>query len=227
MNSKRTRRRYNRKPRIIFIIILVIGVIGLSIGFSAYSKVLNIQNIQATVTGNPSNFKVVFSNVDNQVVAGSVTATRWSSSPFADFSDATINNSNPNSPQITGIKGTFTVPKSSGQYVFYVFNEGSYTAYLKNITFGSKKCTPKQGTSPDLVNEACNYMNLEVQIGSDQWRNNTTNVTNHPLEKGQSEIIRVWMAYDYYNQTDIPHVTDGDFDVEFGDITLTYSSSDS
>ncbi len=226
MDGKRTRRRYSRKPRIIFIIILVIGIIGLSIGFSAYSKVLNIQNIQATVTGDPSKFKVVFSSSSTTVTGGTITASQYGSTTFASFSQATINNSNPNSPQITGLKGTFTVSKSAGQYVFYVFNEGSYKAYLKKITFGSKKCTPKQGTSSDLVSEACKNMSLEVQIGSDStWYKNTANITNHPLEKGTSEIIRVWMAYDYY--TDTPHVTDGDFDVEFGDITLTYSSSDS
>ena len=225
MNSKRTRKKYNKNSKILIIMVLTVGVIVLSIGFSAFSNNLNI-NSTATVNPDPSNFKVLFSSSPTSVIDGTVSASPYTGSTFASFFQATINNSNLTSPQITGLKGTFAVPNSSGQYVFYAFNEGIYTAYLKKITFGSKKCTAKQGTTQALVDEACRHIRLEVQVALGKWYSGSATLTGHPLEKGKSEKIIVWMGYDHGN-TGIPHLADGDFDVEFGDITLTYSTSDS
>ncbi len=227
MKSKRTRKRYNKNSKIIIIMVLMVGVIGLSIGFSAFSKNLDI-NSTATVTPDPSDFKVLFSSsswtvatdpIGTGYIRGNATGTT-----------ATIDNSNPAHPTISNLKATFTGPDQTVEWRFFVTNQGKYTAYLKKIEFGSKKCTAKEGTSQELVDKACASIVLQIYydgVPGNSWGINALadtkdNITDHPLEKGASKQIAIAIYY-YINA----FVADGDFDVEFGDITLTYSTTDS
>ncbi len=226
MNSKRTRKRYNKNTKIIIIMVLMVGVIGLSIGFSAFSKNLNI-NSTASVTPDASDFKVLFSSSKDSVVDGDLNITSHSDS--ASGTTATINNSDPLHPKITGIKATLTKPDDYVNWYIYVRNEGKYTAYLKKIEFGEKKCIAKDGTSQELVDKACEAIRLSIFYDGepDNWDINflsTTkdNITKHPLEKGTS--IKAAIQINYFSNATL---ADGDFDVEFGDITLTYSTTDS
>ncbi len=225
MNSKRTRKRYNKNTKIIIIMVLTFGVIGLSIGFSAFSKNLDI-NSTATVTPDPSDFKILFSSSETTVATNPIGVSLKSAN--ATGTTATIDNKDPLHPKITGIKATFTKSNQMVEWEFFVTNQGKYTAYLKKIDFGTKKCIAKEGTSQALVDKACEYMNLQIyydrSTGSWDIPNLTTtkeNITNHPLEKGTFKRIAIGI----YNAN--APVTDGDFDVEFGDITLTYSTTDS
>ncbi len=230
MNSKRTRKRYNKNTKILIIMVLMIGVIGLSIGFSAFSKNLDI-NSTATVTPDPSDFKILFSSSKDSVVDGNLEFS-WGDGT-ATGSTATIDNNDPSHPKITGLKATFTNSGQSAAWEFYVTNQGKYTAYLKKIEFGDKTCTAKPGTSQDLVDDACRKIEFLLSFNlSDSSNPNylrdvaeTRTITNHPLAKGVFEPVTIWIGNDYTN-TDAA-VADGDFDVTFGDITLTYSSSDS
>ncbi len=225
MNYKK-RKIYNKKSKIFLSVIIAVGVLGLGIGFAAFTNNLNISS-SVTVNPNSSDFKVLLSSASDEVVVGTVDATRYGSNTFASFTPATIDNSSSTSPKIIGLKGTFTVPNSSGQYVFYAINQGNYTAYLKNITFGSKKCTAKPGATEALVTEACKHVRVEVQIGgTGKWYTTSETITNHPLEKGTSEKIIFWMGYDYGTTTTNYHLADGEFDITFGDLTLTYSTTD-
>ncbi len=213
--------------KVIIILCLLAVVVSLSIGFSVFSNNLIIKQ-GATVTPDPSNFKVLFSSSKDSLQTNTITP----GSLNATATPATINNTDPLHPQITGIKVTFKKPDSSASYTFYVRNEGSYVAYLKKIEFGKKTCTAKQGTSQTLVDEVCKKIALTISLGDDVTSNNplysvgsTKTVTNHPLAKGASEKIYVWTAY--ARHLDNPPLADGDFDVSFGDITLTYSTTDS
>ncbi len=224
MNSKRTRKRYNKNSKILIIMVLIVGVIGLSIGFSAFSKNLDI-NSTATVTPDPSNFKVLFSSSETAVETNPITPGGHNGTG----TNAIIDNKDPLHPKITGMKATFTGPDQSADYSFYVRNEGKYTAYLKKIEFGKKTCTAKPGTSQILVDEVCKKTSLFITVGEQvntkALENTRDNITNHPLEKNSSERIYLWIGY--LRNFDNPPLADGDFDVEFGDITLTYSTTDS
>ena len=225
MNSKRTRKKYNKNSKILIIMVLMVGVIGLSIGFSAFSNNLNI-NSTATVNPSPSNFKVLFSTSPTSVIDGPITSNWYRGGE--PNGTAIIDNNDPLHPKITSIKATIKGIPAEIVYQFYVRNEGSYTAYLKNITIGNKLCTAKEGTSQALVDEACNYISPNIGIVEDVKNNIysvSTNISQkidkHPLKKGSYEIVRVWIS-DYNGL----HLADEDFDVDFGDITLTYSTSD-
>ena len=211
MDYKRARRRYNKNSKILIIVVLIVLVIGLSIGFSAFSKNIDI-NSDATVIPDSSGFRVLFSSKPDNVVDGPVNVLYHSES--ATGVKATIDNSNPSHPQITGLKATFTEKNSEVEYRFYVTNQGKYTAYLKKIKFGDKKCTAKEGTSQALVDEACRGIHIHIRFGQDSSSDLYTiegdkTVTNHPLEKGKFEYVLIWMSY-YANAK----VADGDFDVE-------------
>ncbi len=227
----------NNNNKVIIILCLLAIVVSLSIGFSVFSNNLIIKQ-GATVTPDPSDFKVLFSSSKDSLQTTAIKPS--SGNAMESSSSATINNNDPTHPKITGIKATFTKPNSSVGYTFYVRNEGNYVAYLKSVKIGNasnvsakKKCTAKQGTSQTLVDEACGKISLAISLGDDMTNSNplydlhTTkdNITGHPLAKNASEKIHVWIGYSYNNPNG--PVADGDFDVEFGDLTLTYSSSDS
>ncbi len=231
MNSKRTRKRYNKNSKIIIIMVLMIGVIGLSIGFSAFSKNLDI-NSTATVTPDPSDFKILFSSSKDSVVAGDLNyrVIKGTALGFP----ATIDNSDSLHPKITGLKATLTNPDDLVNWGFYVTNQGKYTAYLKKIEFGDKKCIAKEGTSQDLVDKVCEGIIIEIHYdGNDvslsAWnieglKTTRDNITEHPLEKETFKYIIISIFYKNNNNNVF---ADGDFDVTFGDITLTYSTTDS
>ncbi len=228
--------RKRRNTKIIIIMILLVLVTGLSIGFAVFSDNLTISS-SALVSADPSNFKVLFSSKENTLTTGSV-ATSSVTGKDTKADNATINN-NGSSPSISGLKAMFKVPNSTINYTFYVTNQGSYTAYLNEINFANisgqnvkKKCTAKAGTSQASVDEACKYIAISINFGTDNSSSNPlyavsttkSNINNQPLNKGAYMKVRVWIAYGY-NNANAP-VADGDFDVEFGDIILTYSSAD-
>ncbi len=238
MNSKRTRKRYNKNTKIIIIMVLMIGVIGLSIGFSAFSKNLDI-NSTATVTPDSSDFKVLFStDVSTQKNGNVMGGGRGNNHSKIVAGSATLTGT-----QISGLSAKFTEPNQAVSYIFYARNEGEYDAYLNSINYANVanysapiKCTPGQGTSPTLVDATCNGIFVRVwtsdegnffddicEDGNVCARNKTlANINNHMLAKNSAEKITVDILYKYDAA-----VADGDFTIEVGNITLTYSTTDS
>ncbi len=212
----------NNNNKVIIILCLLAVVVSLSIGFSVFSNNLIIKQ-GATVTPDPSDFKVLFSSSENSVVEGNPSISWHYGSGTGAV--AKIDNTDPTHPKITGLKATFKSSGSYVQYKFYVINQGSYDAYLKKIEFGTKKCTAKEGTSKELVNQACNSIQLLINVSTGDISTSdiglTTTYTNHLLKKGEHSTVYIMIKY----LTDAA-LADGDFDVEFGDLTLTYSSVD-
>ena len=64
----------NRKVQIIAIVALVVGIVGLSIGFAAFSSVLNIQT-SANVKPDSSTLNVDFSSAEDKVEVAEITPT--------------------------------------------------------------------------------------------------------------------------------------------------------
>ena len=225
----------NRETKLVAITSMLIAVVFLTIAYAVFSKSLNIQNISATVKANEANFKVLFSSSNTGVVDGLVNYSFISGNGTVPF-QGTIDNSNSASPRISGLGATFKEPGATVQYRFYAINQGSYDAYLKKVEFGNatsatvhKKCTAKSGASQALVNQACdgirfyvNVTNANDAVGSSKDDiTSTTTYTNRLLKKG--EFSAIFILIDYSSSAAL---ADGDFDVEFGDITLDYSTQD-
>ncbi len=213
----------NKSSKIIAIIALIVAVIGLSLGFAAFSSILTIQS-SADVTPSESDFKVVFATTDDE--GSEVTATTTGEGATAD--NATISDT-----KITGLKAKFTKPGQSVTYTFKAKNESDYDAYLKSINIAnaaegetSIKCTAGTGDA-GLVAKACNGIKVTVTVGEGGGKNamavneSNTAIDSHLLDKKiGTEPVTVKIEY---TGTD---VADGTFTVAIGDITLNYSTQD-
>ena len=212
----------DRSAKIIAIVALCVAIVGLSIGFAAFSSNLTISS-SANVTPDPSSFDVNFSTSNTNESDGTVTGVGTNS---ATAEDATINNSA--SPTITGLKANFTEPGQKVTYSFYAHNAGKYAAYLNSVTYSNvsgetstKVCTAGSGTDETMVALACNGISVSVKVGNETYTGSKSSIENHLLAIDAYEEVVVTIEY----ASDATRA-DGDFEVSFGDITLTYNSVD-
>lgn len=214
----------NRSSQIIAIIGLGIGIIGLSIGFAAFSNVLNIQS-SANVKPDSSTMNVDFSSTENKVEIAEIAPTATPNTLIA--TNAVIDNTG--DPTISNLSATFTEPGQSVVYKFYAYNAGELKAYLKSIVFGNvtgqnatKICTSAEGTTDALVQKACEKISVKIKVGNElETSTGKASITAHDLAKGTSELITVTLEYGAGAER-----ADGDFSVAFGNISLNYSSTD-
>ncbi len=212
-----------RTGQAIAIMALVVGVVGVSIGFSAFSNALKIQS-NATVTPDKDTLNVDFSSSDQSVDASEIVPTVTGS---IQATNAIINNTN--DPTISNLSATFTEPGQSATYSFYAYNAGELTAYLKSIIYGNatgettnKVCKAKEGTTDALVQKACEGISLKVKVGTEaDTTSGIGSIASHSLKKATGEAVTVTLEYAAGAER-----ADGDFTVSFGDVTLNYSSAD-
>ena len=212
-----------RTGQVIAIMALVVGVVGVSIGFSAFSNALKIQS-SATVTPDKDTLNVDFSSSDQSVEANEITPVVTGS---IQATNAIINNTS--DPTISNLSATFTEPGQTATYSFYAYNAGELTAYLKSIIYGNatgetatKVCKAKEETTDELVQKACNGISLKVKVGSEaETASGLGSISGHSLAKTKAEAITVTLEYAAGAER-----ADGDFTVSFGDVTLNYSSVD-
>lgn len=227
----------DRRARIIAIAALLVGIVGLSLGFAAFSNTLTIKS-SAEVTPDDSVFNVDFSSSSSSVEANPITATLTPSGVTGfTATNATINNSS--DPVIQNLHATFTEPGQKATYTFYTRNAGELKAYLKNVNFANvtgesatKVCTaktvsaPKTAANQSLVDSACESISLKLTLGSENFtattaRSSFATATAHDLVKAGSETVTVEIEYASNGAQ-----ADGDFDVSFGDISLLYGSAE-
>lgn len=133
--------------RTIALVALLLGVVGLSVGFAALSSTLSI-NGSATVQA--SSWNVFFSSLSTGTKTGTaniVTAPSIASNKLS----------------ITGFDVTVKTPKDSVYWTFNVENSGSYIAKLSSIT---KNATPTcTGTGTNATTDAanvCKYLKYQL-----------------------------------------------------------------
>lgn len=214
----------DRTGKIIAIVALFVGVVGLSVGFAAFSNTLTIQS-SATVKPDNSTFNVDFSTSNTSVVVEPVVAAVTPDGLVT--TNATINNTS--DPKISNLSATFTAPGQKAVYTFYTYNAGELDAYLKSIVYENvtgettnKVCTATSGTDATLVASACTGISLSVKVGTEAvTTSGISSISGHSLAKGAGEQVTVTLEY-----AEGATRTDGDFTVSFGDVALTYSSAD-
>ena len=210
----------DKTHRIISIVALILGALGVTIGYAAFSNTLTITS-SAEVRPDPTTFNVDFSSSSSMVATDPITPSLSTTATGFSATNASINNSS--APVISNLKATFTEPGQTVTYNFYSYNAGQYIAYLNSITFsGSKTCTPATGTDSTMVASACNGITLSVKVGSENATTTTIDpISGHSLAIGSSEAVQVVISYAANSAR-----TDGNFDVSLPDIILTYDSVD-
>ncbi|MBO5120360.1 MAG: hypothetical protein J6C28_01575 [Bacilli bacterium] len=202
----------SRKRKIYVILILMFTIASLSIGFAAFSGVLNISS-SATVSVNGDLFSVKFSTEKESLVVSDVKPSSITSGITA--SDGIIDNST--NPMITNLSASFTKPGQYVEYTFYARNEGVYIAYLNNVNFiGEKVCQSDEMTSN--VQSACDSIDLKVFVNSEEY-SESTRIDSHYLDKntGEEVIVRIEYASD-------GGWSDAQFNVTFPNVVMVYST---
>ena len=207
----------------IIMVALIMAIISLTIGFAAFSSSLTISSL-ATVKPDSSTFKVVFSTKATGVETNPVEPTKTPTTIAA--TSGTIDNTS--NPTIKGLDASFTEPGQKVTYSFYAHNAGKYAAYLNNVTYANvsgktatKVCSAGDGTDATMVEAACNGISVSVKVGNDTYTGSMDSITNHSLDLDDYEEVVVTIEY-----ASNASRTDGDFEVAFGDIILTYNSVD-
>lgn len=136
----------DRRAKLIAVIALVIAVIGLSIGFAAYSTTLTIGG-SATVKA--SSWKIMFENLSASVPTGTAT----------EVTAPTINNNDTN---IGDYSVSFTTPGDTISYTFDITNDGTFNAEISSLTIPTPTCT---GTGDNAEVDASNVCsNIEYTL---------------------------------------------------------------
>ena len=214
----------NRGYKVIAIVALLIGVIGVTLGYAAFQNTLTFTP-SADVTANNGLFNVDFSSDSDSAATNAIVAD-LSPNNVTGFTATNGSISNSGNPTVTGMKATFTAPGQTATYTFYARNVGSFKAYLNGITFtGTKTCSAKQGVTAtnDYVQAACSGISMSVTIGEDAnapvYTSSNSSINNMDLDIGDSVQITVTLTYAANSSQ-----SDGDFDVTFPSVTLTYDS---
>lgn len=223
----------NRDIKLVLVTVLAVGIVGLSIGFAAFSNVLRISTA-ANVTPDEGTFNVDFSATatevnDNDIVPEVSSSTLLDYEPAVSLSATNAKIDNTADPTIKNLNATFFAPGQKAVYKFYAYNAGELDAYLKSIVFenatgqtSNKVCTAGQGANNTLVQKACEGIVVKVKVGDEaETTSSMASITNHQLLKSASEPITVTIEYLAGSAA-----ADGDFTVSFGDIALTYSSAE-
>ena len=169
-----------RGNQVMAIAALFIAVIGLSLGFAAFSNTLTISS-GATVNPSESNFDIDFTNANSTTglpsgatlpyVTGGVPTASITNPAGLTVTNGTMTNSGEGSPLVSGLSAEFTEPGQSVTYNFYTMNTGHLVGYLREINFaGSISCSASEVTSSrtpatsGLVDEACKDMRIAITV---------------------------------------------------------------
>ncbi len=209
----------DRTSKIIAMVALVVAIVGLSLGFAAFSKQLTITPGASVSASAEDSFSVKFSTVNTGQTEGDVKGTPGGEDG-ATAEDATLAQTT-----ISGLKAKFTKANQTVTYKFYVHNDGEMDAYLTGINFSNPNptcaATSAQDTNTELVEAACSHLKVSVKIDTETYSNSNAAIKGKTLSKDSYKEVTVEIKND---ETATP--VDGEFTADFGSITLTYKSKD-
>lgn len=205
------------KKILIFLTVVLIAV-GVSIGFAAFSGNLVIKP-SANFTPNASDFSVVFSTSNNSASTGTI------------YDNTLANTATLSGTTISGISIEFDNDHDDPiTFNFYVYNNGNYDAYLNSVLFGTRECVAIDGTTTGLES-ACNAVGTTIRYGKTKSSNltqtqsfssNNANISNNILPVGGYASVELIITPAASSFT----ASNGDYIVNFGDITLDYNTVD-
>ncbi len=230
-----------RSGKVIAIATLIVGIIGLSLGFAAFSTSLNITS-NADVQVDSSVWNVGFSTVNNALTPGTVNGQTNSANngtlALTQFVISQTNNA--------VLK---TVNGSKVDYDFYIYNDGDMDAYLNSITMGNLTCayntsaTPRQtdGGHTTITSESTGTI---APVNCQALFNATLTLDTNAISKSDGESLATGFGNTakITKKTGIPakltieYIADsmstlgnnaptGDFVVSLGDSVVVYGSA--
>ena len=223
-----------RGSRIIAIIALVVAVAGLTLGFAAFTKDLNITFSESNVnlSGDLDVQILASDNVDDP--STTVDGIGYSMSIGGLDETIIVNSATISSDRtiISGLGGTFSNKYQSIMYMFQVYNNSEYDAYLKSVDFldyigadTNKVCTALEGTTQSLVDAACEDVHVLVAIGDVEVMDTSeSGFSSVKVAKGETEDLMLFIVYGSEEMDDSTVLPNGNFKINFGGIKLNFSS---
>lgn len=168
-----------RGNQVMAVAALFIAVIGLSLGFAAFSNTLTIKS-SATVTPDASVFDVNFSSSAGSTATQAIVPVKTHTGAVGDYTadsyndtyftatNATITNDAPIAGQTTNsrienLNVYFTEPGQQVTYTFYVRNDGKVEAYLNEVLFTQVGATAADSHTCAIVEENVAEANRATQ----------------------------------------------------------------
>lgn len=229
----------NKQSKVVAILALCVSVLGLSLGFAAFSNTLTISS-SATVSPDsgdfdinvygysggfgdlPANLELYTSNVVGKPV------------PYGNDEKATDAKISDNGKSITisDLSAQFKEPYDGVYYYFLIKNEGAYDAYLDMTKLQdlfdvagnlgvNHTCTASSGTTVELVNAACDDVNMMGDFFDENYDYIDYDSNSYKLSKGSYMYLTIFLDYGHVNDMDR---ADGEFSVDFDDVVLEFSS---
>ena len=232
----------SKQSKLVAILVLCVSVVGLTLGFAAFSNTLTISS-NATVTPDASDFKMVIYGIGGD---------SWpEGGKYSDFSDAKFYTSDTVSiPDLNGnttavasatinnvdhtinMNVTFTDPFPDGGvlYYFMVKNEGKYDAYVSEAdinnmlsNLGEAECSAGKDTSENLVAEACESSIDFAMLGLNSSGVGLADIDTFPeyIKVSPNDYIVFCFEIEYGGGV----LPDGDMNVKFSDIPVRFSTT--
>ncbi len=214
----------NRDSKVIAIIALVIAVVGLSVGFAAFTAQLTITPT-AEVKADSSKFNVEFSNTESKIEEGQQTVTGTITNEEAGQSNA--GTATITATTMVNANAKITKDNQEITYEWYVVNNGEMDAYLTSIDFAndSLACAATGDgmatANTELINTACKTITVTLTVDDADYTGDQASISGKKLAAGESKTVKLSIK-----AGEGTTLTDNDYSVTVGAITLNYSSKD-
>lgn len=156
----------------------------------------------------------------------------WTYDRAPSASNASISD---NGLRISNMSANFTELNQFINYYFAIKNEGNYDAYLDleryfKIYDEEEKlkivCTAKEGTSQNLVDEACTDIQYYITLYDSENNSIITENDYYVLPAGDYIFLEIQLDSSNHSSYSKATLADGDFDVEFEDFTFEFSTTE-
>ena len=203
----------DKKFKVLGIVSLIVAVIGLTLGFAAYTSLIKFNTFKPIQRSEDSDYeftnKINFINDATCEVKGEATVT-----PGSAIGDTW-----------NGITATFKNPKDEIKCEATIRNDSVYTAYLTNITSFDKVITCSgKATNKD---EICKEISLELEaFGGSEFEIENNKATYKPGKKSTwiypKSTKKIELEIDYTEKDEKPN---GDMQITIPTIKLIFSTA--
>ena len=194
-----------RGAKVIAIVALLIAVVGLTVGYAAYSSTLTING---TANVDPASWKVNFGYKTGDSLTGTIKchATENTAPTLADTT-------------ISGFDVTLKAPGDSVTYNFLIKNSGTLNAKLANFTMGTLTCAPNASgsISQEDATELCGELKYTLTYADD-----STITTGTPLNSNDSKELKLKLEWPSASTLSVSD----DVKVTIGTTTFVYEQAE-
>lgn len=184
-----------RGAKVIAIVALLIAVVGLTVGYAAYSSTLTING---TANVDPASWKVNFGYKTGDSLTGTIKghATETTAPTLADTT-------------ISGFDVTLKAPGDSVTYNFLIKNSGTLNAKLANFTMGTLTCAPNASSSISQEDATRLCGELKYTLTYADGSTITTGTTLNSNDSKELELKLEWPSASTLSVSDDVKVTIG------------------